>query len=149
MNLCDPNLTLAAALLSLAQATVTTRAEPIAVVFVVPAPAVDLSRLVLAIEIREGNAWSAPGGRLGFKRETWEQFSTLPFRFASHPAWSRYIAKHALQSYAERLRAEGYVVTAQRLAACWRWGYSGAKRRWPDDYPEHVANLATSEIHER
>lgn len=93
-----------------------------------PAP-VDLNRLVLAIEERENGSWSNPGGRACWGRSTWVRFTTLDYRHARDPYWSRKVAKWALEAYAADLRAMGLQPTVWRLSMAWRWGDTGALRR--------------------
>jgi len=109
----------------------------LAVIFTVPTPpAVDLDRLAVALEEREAGSWHRPGGRANWQRTTWQRFTTLDFRLAQDPYWSRKVARWALEAYAAEFRAAGVEPTVWRLATAWRRGDTGALRatRRPNDY---------------
>lgn len=115
------------------------------IVFASPVKKLDLDSLVLAIEHKENNSWSAPGGKAGWQKNTWFQFTNLPYAHASLVTPSRMVMKWALKSYADRFEMADIAPTYWRLAMAWRFGWDGAirARRKEDDYGSCVEALAS------
>ncbi len=111
-----------------------------------PPSAVDIDRVILAIEAKENGQWSSVGGRACWKQATWAQFTTWDFRHSSNPILSRTVMRWALDSYARRFTKEGIDPSVWRLAMAWRFGFDGAKRvrRLNGDYAEMVENIYNS-----
>ena len=114
----------------------------IAATSVSPMEHIVTARLLNAIQQVEGHKWSDPGGALAIQPATWRQHSHLPYRFASLRPHAEQVARRHLEWLAKSLRDDGWPVTPYALAACWRFGFEGYKRRNAHiDYAIRVQNL--------
>jgi hypothetical protein len=104
----------------------------------------DINRVVQSIEAVENTPWTAPGGGLQFKRETWSEETDLPYERARSRELARNIAAVRISKYVHKLNALGITPTPYLLGSIWNKGWTGALRmrreKMPDDYAERVNN---------
>lgn len=101
----------------------------IAAAALAPAPAVDVDRFLTCIVQIEGHAWTDPGGAYAIQRDTWRDYTRLPYAAASIKGHADVVAARHLAWLARSLADEGWPVNAYTLAGCWRWGFTGFKQR--------------------
>ena len=108
-----------------------------------PQTTIDLDRLLVCIEMKEGAPWGNTGGALQFTRATWSDFSTEPYTWASRPDKARQIARKVLLNTIQRMERGSIKPSVYLLALRWNCGYSGMLRlrhkTW--SYAEDVTNL--------
>lgn len=90
-------------------------------------PVLDHNRVLACILAVEGNPWSREGGGYGFKRITWRQHTTLPFRYASIPLHAQEVAHAHIEWIIRSLKADGLPVTPYSIYACWLHGLEGGE----------------------
>ena len=103
--------------------------------------------LAIALMQKEtGLAWDGRPGAAGelsrwqITPVVWRQHSAEPFaRAARDVAKARAVARAHLEWLQDRLRKAGVAVTPERLATCWHYGASQARR--PAQWGAEVANL--------
>ena len=106
---------------------------------------IDAPRMLDAIRQVEGHKWTNAGGAYAIQPSTWKQHTKLPYRYASSPAHAEFVGEKHLAWLARGLRDDGYPVTPYTLAACWRFGLEGYKRRQDViDYACRVRNIYDS-----
>lgn len=84
-------------------------------------------------------------GELGpfqFKRVTWQQHTSLPFRLALDYATAKTVAEVHYEWLKQSLTLSGMVPTDYTIADAWNRGVEGVVRAPPrGDYPARVKNL--------
>lgn len=105
----------------------------------------DLERLVLAIEMAENTAWTAPGGGLQFTERAWREETSLPYRYANQKYYAKLYARQRLERYARKLHALGIEPTPGLMGSVWNRGFTGAVRLYREGqkcgYGNRVNNL--------
>ena len=98
--------------------------------------AIDQGRLAEALAQKEtGGIWDGrpgPAGELSryqITERVWRQHSAEPFAQARVEAKARAVALAHLDWLAVQIRASGQAVTVERLATCWHFGWTHARRR--------------------
>ena len=112
-----------------------------------PLQGIDAGRFLEALAQKEtGAAWDGRPGRAGelsrwqITPMVWRQHSAEPFAIAARDeAKARAVALAHLQWLEVRIRAAGAAATPERLATCWHYGASYARRR--TTWGQEVANL--------
>lgn len=111
-----------------------------------PLQGIDADRLAEALAQKEtGTGWNGRPGAAGelsrwqITPVVWRQHSREPFAEARDPAKARVVALRHLEWLADQITRAGQRVTVERLATCWHFGASRARRA--SVWGTEVANL--------
>lgn len=109
---------------------------------------VDSERFLSCILAIEGNNWNVICGGYGLTSAVWYKYTSTSYGRARDPNAARYVAMLHLKWLQKHLKNAGYKGTVYELAACWRYGLEGGKRKFGHknqcSYAQRTENLYLS-----